>query len=318
VRTLTGGLKETGLPADHHGVEHLHETPRPGAARWRLRGAVAALLLSPLLAWTLVVPGSTARADLLHSSGAEAVATTTAALAPGQSSWVAIPWTTRATVTDWSTTVAAPAGVAVTYPTTRGGSDTSLYGSVTLAGGTQDFTAFKLSVPYTQRTSFTLTLTSTFAGCSGQTACTAEWWQKGNRSSWSAWGVRTDTLETIVTVPVVPAVGLPFTQDTTRLAVAAGSDGFQKVSFTGGQTDLGRFSVRAGALPAGLAVAYPGDGTASALNAGGSLLGGTTDYAAIRFTTTGLAPGVYVVPLTISYTAAVPVTTVGAVTLVVR
>ena len=290
---------------------------QPASARWRRRGAVAALLLSPLLAWSFVVPGSTARADLLHSSGVEAVTTTTASLAPGQSSWVAVPWTTRATVTDWSTTVTAPAGVTVTYPTTRGGADTSLYGSVTLAGGTQDFTAFKLTVPYTQRTSFTVTVTSTFSGCSGELACADEWWQRGNRSSWWANGIRTASLETTVTVPVVPAVGAPFTQNTTEVAVTAGSDSFSKISFTGGQTDLAGFTVRAGALPAGLQVAYPGDGSASTLNGGSTLVGRSTDHVGVRFTTAGLAPGRYLVPLTISYTAAVPVTTAGAVTLVV-
>jgi hypothetical protein len=291
--------------------------PLPVRARWRRRGAVAALLLSPLLAWSFVVPGSTARADLLHSSGVEAVTTTTAALAPGQSSWVAVPWTTRATVTDWSTTVTAPAGVTVTYPTTRGGADTSLYGSVTLAGGTRDFTAFKLSVPYTQRTSFTVTVTSTFAGCSGELACEDEWWQRGNRSSWSANGIRTASLETTVTVPVLPAVGAPFTQKTTEISVAAGSNSFQQIAFTGGQTDLAAFTVRVGALPAGLQVGYPGDGAASTLNSGSTLVGRSTDHVGVRFTTTGVAPGRYVVPLTISYTAAAPVTTTGAVTLVV-
>lgn len=296
-------------------MTHLSETLR--RSRWRGRAAVAALLLSPLLAWSLVVPGSTARADLLNSSGVAAVTTTTAALAAGQSAWVAIPWRTRATVTDWSTTVAAPTGVTVSYPTTRGGADTSLYGSVTLAGGTQDFTAFKLAVPYSQRTSFSITVTSTFAGCGETQDCAADWWQRGNRSSWSTNGIRTASLITTVTVPVVPAVGVPFTQTTTQLAVAAGSETFQEIFFTGGQTDLAGFTVRAGASPAGLQVGYPGDRSASTLNGGSTLIGRRTDHVGLRFTTTGLAPGSYLVPLVISYTAAAPVTTAGTVTLVV-
>jgi len=298
-------------------VTQLSETLRPGRAGWRRRGAAMALLLSPLLAWSVLLPG-TARAELLNLniSGVQAVTSSTAALAPGQSSWVSVAWTSRATVTDWSTTVTAPAGVTVTYPTTRGGSDTSLYGSATLAGGTQDFTAFKLSVPYTQRTSFRVTITSTYMGCTGLLTC-LDVLLAGDRSTWAASGIRQSTLQTTVTVPVVAATGVPFTQDTTQVAVAAGSDGFSSISFTGGQTDLAGFTVRAGALPAGLQVGYPGDRSASTLNSGSTLVGRSTDHVGIRFITTGLAPGTYVVPLTISYTAAAPVTAVGAVTLVV-
>lgn len=114
-----------------------------------------------------------------------------------------------------------------------------------------------------------------------------------------------------------PAVGAPFLQQTTQVAVEAGSSTFQEIAFTGGQSDLARFTVRVGALPAGLEVAYPGDGSASGLAGGPSLLGRTTDHVAIRFAATDLPPGRYTVPLTISYTAAAPVTTTGAVTLVV-
>jgi hypothetical protein len=286
---------------------------------WRRGGTAGALLLSALVAASVLLPGTPARAELLNLnwSGVQAAATTTAALAPGQSAWVSVPWTTRATVTDWSTTVSAPAGVTVTYPTTRGGADTSLYGSVTLAGGTQDFTAFKLSVPYTLRTSFKVTVTSTYTGCTGLLGC-LDVLLAGDRATWAASGIRPSTLTTSISVPVVAATGVAFTQDTTQLAVAAGSDAFSKIAFTGGQTDLADFTVKAGTLPAGLQVAYPADRAASTLNGGSTLAGRASDYASLRFTTTGVAPGTYVVPLTISYTAAAPVTTVGAVTLVVR
>jgi hypothetical protein len=300
-------------------VTSLSSTPRPGRLRWRHRSAAGVLLLSALLATTALLPGAPARAELLNLniSGVAMAASSTAALAPGQSAWVSVPWTTRATVTDWSTTVKAPAGVTVTYPTTRGGSDTSLFGSVTLAGGTQDFVAFKLAVPYTQRTSFSVTLTSTYSGCTGLLTC-LDVLLAGDRSTWAASGVRTSTMTTTVTVPVAAAVGAAFTQDTTSLTVPAGSADFAKIAFTGGQTDLASFTVKAGTLPAGLQVGYPADGAASTLNAGSTLVGRSKDYASLRFTTTDVAPGTYVVPLTISYTAAAPATTVGAVTLVVR
>jgi hypothetical protein len=289
-------------------------------ARWRRRGAVALTLLSPLIASALLLPATAARADgnwNWNSNGVRAVTTTTAPLAPGESAWAAVVWTADHTVTDWSTTVTAPAGVTVSYPTTRGGSDTSLYGSASLVGSTTDFTAFKLGVPYSQRTSFTITVTSTYTGCGDAGQCRDRWWDNENRSWWWSSGIRPSTTTATVTVPVVPATGVPFTQKTTEVAIAAGSSSFQQIAFTGGQTDLGAFTVRVGALPTGLQVAYPGNGSASTLNGGSSLPGRSTDYVGVRFEATGLPPGRYTVPLTISYTAAQPATTAGTVTLVV-
>jgi len=274
------------------------------------------ILLSPLLVGSLLLPATAAHAAV-NWSGVQAVTSATAPLAPGESAWVAVVWSTVRTVTDWSTTVTAPAGVSVTYPTTRGGADTSLYGSATLVGSTRDFTAFKLAVPYSQRTSFTITVTSTYTGCSDLVQCIDQWWHQENRSWWWASGIRPSTITATVTVPVQPAVGAPFSQKTTEVAVAAGGSSFQQIAFTGGQTDLAGFTVQAGALPPGLQVTYPGDKAASTLNGGSSLLGRSTDYVGVRFVATDLPPGRYTVPLTISYTAAAPVTTTGAVTLVV-
>lgn len=273
----------------------------------RRRAALVAALLSGVLGWALVLPGAIASADA-DKSNVRAVTTSTAALASGQSAWVAVRWTADQTVGDWSTTVTAPAGVAVSYPTTRGGGDTSLYGSATLVGSTTDFTAFKLAVPYAQRASFPVVLTSTYTRCGDNGQCKDQ--GIGNDG-------RTGTTTVTVTVPVVAATGAPFTQDTTTATVAAGSSSFQAIAFTGGQTDLSGFTVRAGALPAGLRVAYPGDGSASSPDGGSSLASRGKDHVSLRFDATGLAPGRYVVPLTISYTAAAPVTAAGTVTLVV-
>jgi hypothetical protein len=292
-------------------------------ARWRRtdraprRGAVVLALALPLVALSLVTPATSARAADPNWSGVAPVATTTPALAPGESSWLAVSWTTRATVIDWSTKVTAPAGVTVTYPQTRGGGDTSLYGSAVLARGTKDFTAFKLSVPHTQLTSFNVTVTSTFKGCHGLLTCTDQVLLSGTSTSLLALGVSTDTVTTTVTVPVAPAVGAPFTQTTTEVAVPAGGAAFQQVAFTGGQADLPAFSVQAGPLPAGLTVAYPGDGTASTLNGGSTLRGRTTDHVGLRFDVSGLQPGRYVVPLVVRYTALTPVTAPSEVLLVV-
>ena len=281
---------------------------RRRSGRPRRPGALVSVLLGALLGATVLLPAATAHADQ-DKSNVRAVTTTTAALASGESAWVAVSWTADRTVHDWSTTVTAPAGVGVSYPTTRGGADTSLYGSATLVGATTDFTAFKLAVPHQQRASFAVTVTSTYSRCGDNGQCKDQ--GIGNDG-------RTGSVTVTVTVPVGPAVGPPFTQDTTRVSVAAGSDSFQQLSFTGGQADLADFRVQVGALPAGLEVAYPGGRTATSPAGGTSLLGRRTDQVGLRLVATGLKPGTYTVPLTISWTAAQPTTANGTVTLVVN
>jgi hypothetical protein len=262
-----------------------------------------------VLVGVLVAPAP-AGADV-DKTGVRAVTTQTAAVVPGQSAWLSVVWAADQTVTNWSTTVVAPAGVGVSYPTTRGGADTSPYGSATLVGNTQDFTAFKLAVPYTQTTMFQVTLVSTYTSTCGDNG------QCKDNGDGNDDKVRDLSTSATVTVPVQPAGGPAFTQDTTTVPVAAGSNTFQQLSFTGGQADLADFTVRLGALPAGLAVGYPGDASVSRPTAGTSLPGRRTDTVAVRFDVTRLAPGSYRVPLVIGYTGAAPKTAAGTVTLVV-
>jgi hypothetical protein len=276
-----------------------------------IRGRTAALgaLVAALLAGS-VVSATAAGADV-DKTGVRAVTPITAPLVPGQSAWVSVVWTADQTVENWSTTVTAPAGVGVSYPTTRGGSDTSLYGSDTLVGDTADFTAFRLAVPYTQRTTFPVTVTSTYTSTCGDNG------QCKDRGSGNDDKARSFSTTATVQVPVVPAVGPAFVQRTTQLSIVAGSDSFQDIAFTGGLADLANFSVRLGALPAGLQVAYPAGATATGLAGSTTLTGGKTDHVSVRFIATKLAPGTYHLPVTISYTAATPQTASGTVTLVV-
>jgi hypothetical protein len=266
---------------------------------------LATALLGPALA------PSVAGADV-DKTGVRVVTTQTAPVVPGQSAWLSVVWTGDRTVTNWSTTVSAPAGVTVSYPTTRGGSDTSLYGSATLVGTTRDFTAFKLRIPYTQTTSFPVTLHSTYTSTCGDNGQCKE--QGGGNDD----KARDFSTTAVVTVPVVPATGPEFSQATTSLAVPAGSNAFHQLAFTAGQADLADFTVRLGALPAGLAVGYPADATVSRPAGGPALVGRTTDAVAVRLDTTGLARGTYTVPLVITYAAAAPRTASGTVTLVVQ
>lgn len=283
----------------------------PGTRRsGRRRGAaVVAVLAAALVGPLLGSPSASADAD---KTGVRPVTTQTAAVVSGQSAWLSVVWTADRSVTQWSTTVKAPAGVTVSYPTTRGGSDTSLYGSDTLVKSTRDFTAFRLRVPYTQKASFPVTLTSTYVDNCGDNG------QCKNNGGGNDDKARRHTLTSTVTVPVVPATGPAFTQGTTTVALTAGSNAFAPLAFTAGQGDLADFSVRAGSLPAGLTVGYPGDGTVSRPAGGTGIIARTTDQVALRFDATALPKGTYTVPLTIAYTAAAPRTAPGTVTLVVQ
>ncbi len=147
----------------------MEQFPRPALThpsrrvqRERLTRTIAVLGTLSWLWWFVVATAPSAEAVVSDAPVVAPTATTTAALSPGQSAWLALGWSSDRTVTDWSTTVSAPAGVTVTYPSTRGGRDTSLFASGTLVGGTKDFVAFRLSVPYTQTRSFTLSVTSTY------------------------------------------------------------------------------------------------------------------------------------------------------------
>ncbi|SDF53755.1 hypothetical protein SAMN05660485_03573 [Blastococcus fimeti] len=276
----------------------------------RRRGAVLVLALVAVLTAPLL--GTSPAAADVDKTGVRALTTQTAAVVPGQTAWLSIVWTGDQTVTNWSTTVSAPAGVTVSYPTTRGGADTSLYGSETLVGSTRDFTAFKVQVPHTQRSSFPLTVVSAYTSTCGDNGQCKEV-GSGNDDK-----ARDFSTTVTVTVPVVPATGPDFTQGTTDLTVPAGSNAFVQLAFSAGQADLADFTVRAGRLPAGLVVGYPGDAAVSRPAMGPALIGRSTDQVALRLDTTGMTRGTYTLPLVIAYTSAAPRTASGTVTLVVR
>ncbi len=307
VTVASTALRSTVLPCVGPEVDDVRRTAHRKA---RGRGmvvlaALTAVLLGPLLAPASAGPGP-------DKTGVHAITTQTAAVVPGQSAWLSVVWGADQTVTDWSTTVTAPAGVGVSYPTTRGGSDTSLYGSATLVGTTRDFTAFKLSVPYTRTAPFQITLQSTYTSTCGDNG------QCKNNGGGNDDKVRDYSTAATVTVPVVPATGPEFTQDTARLTVLAGSNAFVQLAFTGGQADLSDFTVRLVPVPAALAVAYPGDAAVSRPAGGSALRGRTTDQIAVRLDATTLARGTYTLPLLITYSAAAPRSTSGTVTLVVQ
>lgn len=303
-----------------------------------------------VLVAALMLPAWTATAHAAVTCGGtgpnvRALTPATAPLSPGQSGWLSAVWTADSGVSDWSTKVTAPADVKVTYPTTRGGGDTSLYGNSILVGGTKDVTAFRLNVPYTRSGVFPVTLTTTYTYVDAGT--TSNWWsgyqgwQSANQGPQSGWQDQSDadhdywgngrgyqypgncvpaapvtqTVTATVLVPVVPASGAAFTQTTTRASVKAGTASWVNVGFTGGTGDLADFAVAAGTpLPTGALVGYPGDRASAGLAGDASLVGEASDYVALRFDATKVPVGSYLIPLVIRYTAALPVSVLGKIT----
>ena len=131
----------------------------------RRLGALFALLATLAALVAAAPPAAAAAAEV------EAITTTTPAMNPGQTAWVSVIWKADKNITSFRVTAAPPAGVTVSYPSDR--AYTSLYGSSSLAKNTQDFTAIKVSVPYSASGSVTLPLTVTWKnGSSNRTATT--------------------------------------------------------------------------------------------------------------------------------------------------
>ena len=282
-------------------VPRVERSPRRRRARLASVAALAAVLLGGSVATPGPLPALAASAG---PGGVKALTPKTATFAPGQSGWVSVVWRAQETVTDWQTRVTdAPEGVAVTYPDNIHGNDadphTSLYGSQTLVGRTRDFTAFRLSVPYSQTSSFEVTLTSTY------------------RLAEPDEGGEAETLTAVETirVPVEPVTGPAFTQETSRLAMETDRPGWAQITFAGGPGDLAGFEVMLGDLPQGLAVTYPGGGSRTELYGGDILYAGTRDHVAVYLDASELPAGTYTIPFTIEYRTATDQIDTGSVIL---
>jgi hypothetical protein len=267
--------------------------PARRARSVRRVGAVLGLA-AVLLGGALATPAAAEAADALTP-----VTTTTPTMHPGQTAWVSVAWAAKSNVSNVAVTVTAPAGYTVSYPSDR--AFTSLYGSASLAGGTQDFTAFRLSIPYTASGTASLTLHATWDMGLGK---------KDNDTT----GRRTQ--DYTVAVPLVAYTGTPLTMTTTSLTVSKSTPSWVKVAFTGGAPSLRDVRVSATG-PAGLVVTYPSDGTSSGLNDGSTLLGGASDYTSFRLDAQGLAPGTYPLDLVETYATAATGRSTGRVNLVV-
>ena len=225
--------------------------------------------------------------------------TTAPTMHPGQSAWVSVGWAAPTNITNVAVTVTAPPGFSVRYPSDRAFS--SLYGSASLAGGTQDFTAFHLTIPYGATGPVSLDLHAT--------------WDPGNSHKHNDTDGKR-SLDTTLTVPLAPYTGPDLAVTTTSVTVSRATPAWVRLDVRGGAPSTTGFRLTASGPP-GLVVSYPGDGSSSGLDAGDPLLGGATDFTAFHLDASELDPGTYDLQLDETYTTAAAGRATGEVHLVV-
>jgi hypothetical protein len=222
------------------------------------------------------------------------------AMNPGQTAWVSVAWSARTPISNFAVTARASDGVTVGYPAGRAFS--SLYGSASLAGGTSDFTSFRVTVPWSASQSVALDLHVTWDPGKGS---------KANDTS----GKR--SMDTTFSIPLVPYVGPDLSQQTEAVTVSQATPSWVDLSFRGRAPSLHDFELTVSG-PGELVIGYPGDRRSTSLAAASTLLAGATDTAAVRLDASALTPGTYELELTETYTTSAPRQTTGKVQLVVR
>ncbi|MGZ5383581.1 MAG: hypothetical protein ACXW1Y_02275 [Acidimicrobiia bacterium] len=203
----------------------------------------------------------------------------TATIVAGDSAWVAINWQGKGELTDFQVVAEAPSGVEVTYPENTPGFTGLMNGHV-LSDKEMDFTALRLSVPYSQTKSFEIKLRVSYAS--------------------DGRAVQDDFDVTIPVVTYQAKQDIALVTDSLG-SIASGESAWTQVDFTGLAPMVEEFDVVV-TDPAGLAVSYPSARTSTSLNFNNVLEDSETDFAAIHVDTTGVAPGTYKLGLKVSYT----------------
>jgi hypothetical protein len=230
-----------------------------------------------------------------HTGGLDLVVSTLAAMLPGQQGWVSALWTAAIDVCDVQVTATGP-GLTITYPTNTS-AYTSFYNASALATGNIDYTALNIAVPAGVTAPVPVTLNVTYNQLppgqikKSDDLKTKKFDCKGPKGS--------DTVT--ATLPVAPSSGAAVVQKTVAASVPKSTPTWTTITFRGTKPNLTNFRVTL-TPPAGLTVVYPGDGKSSGLHAGTTLPVGQDDYAAVRLDASGLATGVYQVPVQATYT----------------
>ena len=206
----------------------------------------------------------------------------TATIVAGDSAWVAINWQGKSgDVADFHVVAEAPDGVRVTYPENTPGFTGLMNGHV-LSDKEMDFSALRLTVPYSQTKKFKVKLLVSYT-------------------------VDGTLVEDAFDV-TVPVVSYNADQDVVQVtdslgSIAGGESAWVEVDFTGLAPVVNDFNV-AVSDSAGLTVAYPAASSSTSLYFNSLLEDSETDFAAFLVDTAGAAPGTYTLGLTVSYTLA--------------
>jgi len=230
------------------------------------------------------------------NTGLDLVVSSLAPMLPGQQGWVSALWHADHDVCDVQVTASGP-GLTVGYPANTG-SFASFYTSNGLAKTNIDYTALNLTLGAAVASAVTVTLTVSYRELPPNVINKNDDLTTKKFTCTGDTGTQTFT----ATLPVMPATGAAVIQKTAAVAVPRGSPTWVEVSFRGMRPGLADFRVTL-TPPAGLTVTYPGDATSAGLNGVATLPVGEDDFVAVRLDASGLAPGVYEIPVKATYTA---------------
>jgi hypothetical protein len=103
------------------------------------------------------------------------------------------------------------------------------------------------------------------------------------------------------TLPILPSLGAAVVQKTVAASVPRNRPSWTNITFRGNKAGIGNFRVSL-TPPNGLVVSYPADANSAGLNNEATLQVGDDDHVAVRLDASGLAPGVYQIPVHATYT----------------
>jgi hypothetical protein len=246
----------------------------------------AAAFAGPLVVMSL--GGIPAAAD---NSGLALVIPALAPMLPGQQGWVSALWEANHDVCNVQVIATGP-GLKIAYPANTG-PFSSLYTSNGLAKTNVDYSALNIAVDHAVTAPVTVTLTVSWQALppnvinKNDDLKTKKFVCTGDKGS-----------QTITaTLPVSASTGAAVIQKTTTVAVPRSTPSWVTMTFRGTKPGLANFRVTL-APPAGMTVSYPGDASSAGVNGAPTLAVGQDDYVAVRLDASGLATGVYQVPVT--------------------
>ena len=234
-------------------------------------------ILTAVLATLLVI--ATASPALAADGEVKLKTKKTATIVAGDSAWVAINWEAKGgELSNFKVVAESPSGIEVTYPENTPGFTGLMNGHV-LSEKELDFTALKLSVPYSQTKKFKIKLLVSYTADGEQVE---------------------DDFD--VTVPVAKyRARQDVAQVTESLgSIASGEAAWVEVDFAGLAPMVQSFDLVV-ADPAGLTVTYPEPKSSTSLYHDNVLEDKETDFAAFFLDTSNVDPGTYTLIVKVSY-----------------